>query len=78
MVRSSRTWLLLLALVLAACDPQTVQYVACPYIRHYNRNTLNQALREFQALPPGSALRRMMGDYETLRTQVRLCQGNRR
>jgi len=73
----ARFSLLLLTLFLAACDPQQMQYVACPYLRHYDRHTLNQALREFRALPPGSALRRMMGDYETLRQQVRLCQGYR-
>lgn len=62
-------------LVLAGCQESTV---VCPYLRQYPQSVQEQALAELQKLPKGSALRQMIGDYATLRDQVRACQQGRR
>jgi hypothetical protein len=67
----------LLALFLTACQQEAAYQVACPYIRQYDRATIERALVEYRALPKGSALRTLIGDYENLRDQVRACQSYR-
>jgi len=65
-----------LCLFIAACD-QDPNSVACPYLRRYDRATQDRALAELRALPKGSAIRLMIGDYSNLREQVRACRGER-
>jgi hypothetical protein len=66
--------LLLLPLFLIACDPQQAPQLTCPYLRQYEPALIERALQEYRALPKGSALRTLIGDYELLRDQVRSCQ----
>jgi hypothetical protein len=46
----------------------------CPTIRAYDQATLDRALIEYQALPRGSAIKQMIGDYQVLRDRVRACR----
>ena len=69
---------LLLTILVAACDPVVTTNYVCPYLAKYSRATQEQALNELRALPKGSALRRFIGDYATLRDQVRACNGEKR
>src|SRR5208282_5880465 len=74
--------ILLMTLLLGGCatnpfkpqKPEVVVHVACPAIQNYSQATLNQALAEFNALPQGSAIRSMVGDYQNLRDQARACR----
>jgi hypothetical protein len=68
---------ILFALFAASCQQEAAYQVACPYIRQYDRATIERALVEYRALPKGSALRTLIGDYENLRDQVRACQSYR-
>jgi hypothetical protein len=43
----------------------------------YDRQTQDRALVEYQALPPGSALRQFIGDYKRLRDQVSVCRARK-
>ena len=55
-------------------DPAAVTFV-CPHLRQYSAATQDRALAELRALPAGSALKAMVGDYQNLRDQVRACRG---
>jgi len=48
--------------------------IVCPQIKAYPKATLQRALAEYRALPTGSAIREMFGDYSQLRDQIRVCQ----
>lgn len=64
-------------LLLTACNEvssEVVVKIVCPVIEQYDRSTQEQALKELEALPKDSALRRMVGDYSRLRDQVRVCR----
>lgn len=64
-------------LLLTACVPEnskTVVKLICPTIRQYDQTTLDRALKEYQALPSGSAIKSMIGDYRVLRERIRVCQ----
>jgi hypothetical protein len=64
-------------LLLTACEPgssETVVKIICPVIEQYDRKTQDQALRELEALPASSALRKFVGDYGRLREQIRVCR----
>lgn len=67
-------------LLLTACDPgnsDVVVKIVCPTIMQYDRQTQDRALVEYQALPPGSALRQFIGDYKRLRDQVSVCRARK-
>ncbi len=71
------TTILLTTPLLAGCDParsNTVVKIVCPTIRAYDQATLDRALIEYQALPRGSAIKQMIGDYQVLRDRVRACR----
>lgn len=62
---------------LGACDPGTSEVVVkivCPTIMQYDAETQERALKEYDALPKGSALRLFIGDYKRLRDQVKVCR----
>lgn len=65
-------------LLLTACDPNgssdVVVKIVCPRINEYDAKTQDRALAEYNALPPGSALRLFIGDYKQLREQIRVCR----
>jgi hypothetical protein len=64
-------------MLLTACDLETsdiVVKIICPTIRHYDQATLDRSLAEYQALPKGSAIREMIGDYKALRNQINACR----
>jgi hypothetical protein len=58
-------------------EPAAVTFV-CPHLRQYSEATQDRALAEYRALPAGSALKAMIGDYQNLRDQVRACRGEAR
>lgn len=63
--------------LLAACDPnnsEVVVKIVCPTIMQYDAETQDRALKEYEALPKGSALRLFIGDYKRLRDQVTVCR----
>ena len=67
-----------MTLLLTACDLDgsetiVVKFV-CLKINEYDAKTQEQALKEYEALPTGSALRLFIGDYKQLREQVRVCR----
>jgi hypothetical protein len=45
-------------------------------LRQYDVATQERALAEYKALPQGSAIKAMFGDYLNLRDQVRACRGS--
>jgi hypothetical protein len=53
-------------------DSKAVQIV-CPEIRKYTKAEQDAALAEYKALPSGSAIRLMVGDYKQLRDRIRVC-----
>lgn len=65
-----------MTMLLTACVPENSDAVkiVCPEIRKYDQTMLNRALSEYQALPKGSAIRTMIGDYKQLRDQIRICK----
>ena len=74
-------WTVLLVLLilpsLTACSPDdssVVVKIVCPRINEYDQKTQDRALAEYNALPPGSALRLFIGDYKQLRDQIRVCR----
>ncbi len=74
-----RGWLTLLTtlpmtMLLAGCNPGASSVVVCPTIRSYDQATLNRALAEYRALPQGSAIKTMIGDYQVLRDRVHACR----
>ena len=71
---------LTMSLSLAACrmdNSEIAVKIVCPQIRAYDRATQERALAEYRALPQGSAMRLMLGDYKQLRDQVRRCNDTR-
>jgi hypothetical protein len=64
-------------LFLTACDAETssvVVKIVCPTINQYDAKTQERALSEYNALPAGSALRLLIGDYKRLRDQITVCR----
>ncbi len=62
---------------LAACKTgrsEVAVRIVCPEIRAYDAATLERALAEYRALPQGSAIQQMLGDYKQLRDRVRACR----
>jgi hypothetical protein len=71
---------LTMTLSLAACRMDNFEIavrIVCPHIRAYDRSTQERALAEYRALPQGSAIRLMLGDYKQLRDQIRICNDTR-
>ncbi len=67
---------LMMSLSLAACrtdNSEIAVKIVCPRIRAYDRTTQERALAEYRALPSGSAIKLMLGDYRQLRDQIRVC-----
>jgi hypothetical protein len=68
---------LMMTLSLTACRSgrsEVAVKIICPEIRSYGAATLGRALAEYRALPDGSAVRQMLGDYKQLRDRVRACR----
>ncbi len=66
-----------MTLLLTACDPgssEVVVKIVCPTIMQYDAATQDRALKEYEALPKGSALRLFIGDYKRLRDQINVCR----
>jgi hypothetical protein len=66
-----------MSLSLAACKTgrsEIAVKIICPEIRSYDMATLDRALAEYRALPDGSAIRLMLGDYKQLRDGVWACR----
>lgn len=51
----------------------TVQQVICTPLKTYTPEFQAQVLREFEALPKGSALRIIVSDYGVTREDIRRC-----
>jgi hypothetical protein len=71
------SFVLLTMPLLTACDPRNSSVavkVVCPWIAQYDKATQDRALVEYQALPAGSAIKLMFGDYKHLRDRIRACQ----
>jgi hypothetical protein len=70
--------LLLLAMpLLASCktgNSSVAVKIVCPWIAQYDKTTQDRALAEYRALPAGSAIKQMFGDYSHLRDRIRACQ----
>lgn len=58
---------------LLACTTPTV--TTCPPIVAYTPQAMTQAATELSALPDGSQLAAMMGDYRRERAELRACAG---
>lgn len=69
--------ILLTTMWLGACqmDRSSTVKIICPTIKSYDRATLDKALAEYRLLPSGSAIKKMVGDYQVLRDRVRACRG---
>lgn len=61
----------LMTTLLTGCDPAGFE---CPALAKYSREFQIQALAEFNALKPGSALRVMITDYSKHRDACRALQ----
>jgi hypothetical protein len=61
---------------LTSCKPadSEVVRIVCPIIQEYDHATLTRALAEYRALPQGSAIKAMIGDYSVLRDRIRACK----
>jgi hypothetical protein len=71
---------LTMTLSLAACrtdNSEIAVKIICPQVRAYDRATQERALAEYRALPQGSAIRLMLGDYKQLRDRIRRCNDTR-
>ncbi len=67
---------LLTTMLLTACNPagsKVVVKTVCAHINSYDKATQDRALAEYKALPSGSAIKLMIGDYKQLRDQIRVC-----
>lgn len=63
----------ILPLSLIACAGGNSE--VCPTLYAYPAEVQAQAAAELEALPPGAALPRMMGDYAAVRAEIRACRG---
>lgn len=71
------TTALLMTTLLTGCvtaRSSSVVKISCPTIKAYDKATLEKALSEYQRLPAGSEIKRMIGDYQVLRDRVRACR----
>lgn len=67
---------LLFTVALAGCAgsaPQPILVRACPAVVHYSDAFQRAAQKEFDALQPDDALRRMIIDYGTMRKEATDC-----
>ena len=67
---------LTMMLSLGACktgSSEAAVKIVCPWLAQYDQATQQRALAEYRALPQGSAIRLMLGDYKQLRDQIRVC-----
>ena len=69
--------ILAMTTLLGACqmDRSSTVKIICPTIKSYDKATLDRALQEYRLLPNGSAIKRLIGDYQQLRDKVRACRG---
>jgi len=60
---------------LTGCETVSAEHVvgACPPLVEYSREVQNRAATDLGALPDGSKVVEMMGDYEAMREQSRAC-----
>jgi hypothetical protein len=54
----------------------TPKVVPCPQIAQYSPELRNKAAKELDLLPIGSAIEVLLGDYETLRDDLRACRSD--
>jgi hypothetical protein len=67
---------LMIAPLLGACPKENSEVavkIICPEISKYDKATQDRALAEYKALPEGSAIKLMIGDYKHLRDKIRAC-----
>lgn len=67
-----------MTMLLVGCQVESsdvVVKVVCPAIQQYPKELQDRALAEYAALPKGSAIKEMIGDYLQLRDRVRACRG---
>jgi coenzyme F420-reducing hydrogenase gamma subunit len=65
-----------MTMLLGGCpnEPSEVVRVVCPVIKQYTPEQQQRALEEYRALPAGSMIKQMFGDYSVLRDRVRACR----
>ena len=68
---------LTLALIGLACLSACATVVSdtCPTLFDYSEAEQARAADELDALPEGSALERLVGDYGVVRNEIRACKG---
>ncbi len=67
---------LTMPVLLTACvkgNSEVAVKIICPWIAQYDKATQDRALTEYNALPSGSAIKLMFGDYKHLRDRIRAC-----
>jgi len=69
-----RTLLLIVALPLAGCATVPSEPSGCPTLFDYSVEDQAQAADELDALPEGSIIARMIGDYGANRNEIRACR----
>lgn len=69
--------LVVLTILTTACTtaPSEPAGTACPTLVAYSPAMQEQARQELAGLPPGAALRAMMGDYRRVLCEIRVCRG---
>ena len=63
-------------LLLAGCSngDDQAQARGCPIPVHYDKATLDRIQKELEKMPPDSAIRQAMTDYENERDDLRFCR----
>lgn len=67
--------LTLIALSLAPLSGCVTASSNCPALVNYTQAEQSKAADELEALPSGSVLARMIGDYGATRNEIRACRG---
>ena len=60
--------------LLAGCATARSDGGGCPPVPAYSREFLARASAELQQSPPGAAIEQLLGDYQVMRDQARVCR----
>jgi hypothetical protein len=60
--------------LLAGCATERSDGTPCPPVVSYSQELLARAAGELDSLPAGSAIEKMLADYQVMRTQARVCE----
>lgn len=63
--------LLTAAVFLTGCETVVSEVAGCPQLRTYSPEVQAKAADELDALPPGSVLPDLIGDYAVMREELR-------